>query len=279
MIRGFWVFFRVRVVIRRGVDMKRLIAALLLVPAALASNLAAGQALLDLGTDFDYSRAVVEAAAERAYRARVTDLASKGNLDADGALLTRLRALTGRLATATAVVSPDRTVDWEVHTCRRCGENASAMAGGRLLVGEEFIAGLAPGESELAFLLAHEMAHVLAEHTREYASAARYFVDNGRNRKYEDVQHELDESFVVSRRMAALYAREELEADYIGLMVGSRAGFDPAAMLSLLAKLDTGNDAAFPLHPGGNERIEHARGMLQTAYRIREMAAANAGGS
>jgi len=228
------------------------------------------QGILDLRADFDDAPGVVEAVAARAYDARLRALAAAGRLDGDTQLLDRARRLVGQLARAVQVEVPHAAgIDWQVHTCRGCGENAAAVAGGKLMLGQEFIASLAASDDELAFLLAHEMAHVLAEHTREFASAARYFADNGRNRRYEDVQRELDESFVLNRRMAALYAQQELEADYIGLILGARAGFDPAAMPGLLAKLP-GGDSLLALHPGGNARLEQARATLQTAYRVRE---------
>ena len=49
---------------------------------------------------------------------------------------------------------------------------------------------------------------MLAEHTREFATTARFFVGNGRNREYGDIQNELDESFVVNLRMAPVYAQK-----------------------------------------------------------------------
>ncbi|HXC41169.1 MAG TPA: M48 family metalloprotease [Burkholderiales bacterium] len=240
-------------------------AMLLLAPAG-----ARAQGVLDLRADFDFASGVVEAAAERGYDARLRALAAASRLDGDTRLLERARRLVGQLARAVQVEVPQAAgIEWQVHTCGGCGENAAAVAGGKLMLGQEFMASLAPSDDELAFLLAHEMAHVLAEHTREFASAARYFADNGRNRRYEDVQRELDESFVLNRRMAALYAQQELEADYIGLILGARAGFDPAAMPSLLARLP-GGDSLLALHPGGNTRLEQARATLQTAYRVRE---------
>jgi predicted Zn-dependent protease len=162
---------------------------------------------------------------------------------------------------------------WEVHTCHACDESASAMAGGKLLVGEDFIARLGLSDDELAFLLAHEMAHVLAEHTREFATAARYFVDNGLRREYWDIQRELDDSLPVQYRMAFVSVQQELEADFIGCILGARAGFDPGAMLTLLEKLHPPTDSAAPSsHPGREARAEQAATMLDAARtsRIRQ---------
>jgi predicted Zn-dependent protease len=144
------------------------------------------------------------------------------------------------------------------------------MAGGRLLLGEEFLAKLDLSDDELGFLLAHEMAHVLAEHTREFATVARYFVDNGLNRPYWDIQRELDDSLAVQYHMAFVAAQQELDADRIGIFLGARAGLDPDAMVSLLRKLDDGRPSAAPsAHPDQRRRIEQAASMLQAAKVVR----------
>jgi len=54
------------------------------------------------------------------------------------------------------------------------------------------------------------------------STAARYFVDNGRNRSYEDIRREVDESLPANLRMSGVYAQQELEADYIEIIIGAR---------------------------------------------------------
>lgn len=254
--------------------MKRLIVAMLVA----LPGLVWAQALLDFRSDLAFQAATVDAVAERAYRARLRTLAEEGRLDEDRELLGRLRRLVEVLRPAAQFERPGSPgMAWEVHTCRRCGENASAMAGGRLLVGEEFISEFALSDAELGYVLAHEMAHVLAEHTRELATAARFFVDNGRNRDYEDIQGELDESLVVNLRMAPVYAQQELDADYMGFILGARCGLDPVAMPRMLRKMHIDATSAFSMHPGQGERLRRMEAMLETARRIREIGVPNCG--
>lgn len=245
--------------------MLRWFAALL----AAAPALAGAQQLLDFPKDLAFGREVVETLAERVYRERLRALGTDGRLDADQALLRRLRRIVAQLGSA-AEHERLRAVPlaWEVHVCRRCDENAAAMAGGRLLLGEEFVATLALSDDELGYLLAHEMAHVLAEHTREYASSARFFVGRGHAREYEDLQRELDESIGLQLRMAFLSAQQELEADYVGFILGARAGFEPGAMLTLLHKLRADGTALVGSHPSDERRLRQAEAMLETARRI-----------
>ena len=237
-----------------------------------ASGISGAQGLLDFRNDLAFDAGTVQTVAERAYRARLQTLAADGRLDANTELLGRLREIIESLRSAAQFERPDSAaIAWEIHTCRRCGENASAMAGGKLLVGEEFIAELALTHDELAYLLAHEMAHVLAEHTREFATTARFFMGNGQNREYEDIQSELDESFAVNLRMAPVFAEQELEADYMGFVLGARSDYDPEAMPRMLHKLHAEPTPAFAMHPGGGERIRRAQAMLPIAHRINEI--------
>jgi Zn-dependent protease with chaperone function len=240
----------------------------------IASGAALAQPVLDLQdttNDLAFKREAVEAFAGRAYRARLTDLASHADLDRDPALLARLRTLMTRIAEAAAVEDPaSGPIAWELHTCRSCGESAAAMAGGKILVGEEFLAAHHLSDDEAGFVLAHEAAHVLAQHTRELATVARYFVDNGLHREYWDIQRELDASFGAQLHLAFVSARQEEEADRIGFVLGARAGLEPAAMMTLLAKLDASDAPGFGSHPGGKRRLELAAAVLPAARIIQQ---------
>jgi len=245
--------------------LRALLAALL----AALPGLAAAQQILDFPKGYAFSAAEVNALAARSFGARLRTLALAGDLDPDPALKARLQRIFPSLLRAAAAERPAAAhLQWEVHSCGKCDENASAMAGGKLLVSAQFVERLGLSDDELAYLLAHEMGHVLAEHTREMASAARYFVDNGRRRDYADIQQELAQSYAVMIEMRPLYVRQELEADYIGFVLGAQAGFRPHAMLSLLAKLGDGGDTLVATHPSEAARLRQARVMLDAMRRL-----------
>src|SRR5262249_10844170 len=138
---------------------------------------AGAQALLDFRSDLAFSAAEVEQLAVQEYRERLRALERAGQLDRDPRLLRRLQGILPRLRRAAAYERPESArLAWEMHTCSGCDESASAMAGGKLLVSADFVASLALDDDELGYLLAHEIAHLLAEHTREFATLARAFV-------------------------------------------------------------------------------------------------------
>src|SRR5262245_12729903 len=245
--------------------MKRLLAAVLLIAPALAS----AQPLLDFRDDLAFSASEIDAQAAQEFGVRLRALARAGQLDRDRALELRLHRIIGRLRDAAVYERPSSArLAWEVHTCTGCDESASAMAGGKLLVSSDFVSDNAFTDDELAYLVAHEMAHVLAEHTREFATIARFFLGNGLARGYEDIHHELAENLPVNLRMGPDYVQQELEADYIGLVLGARAGFEPQAMMSLLEKLQGGGQTLLETHPGDLIRLRHAGAMLETGRRL-----------
>lgn len=247
--------------------MKHLVAALLLAMPGLAG----AQALLEFRSDLAFSAIEVERLAAQQYRERLRALESKRQLDRDPALARRVETIIPRLRRAAAYERPDSVrLDWEVHVCSDCDESASAMAGGKLLVSADFVAGLALDDDELAYLLAHEIAHVLAEHTREFATLARCFVGNGLKRDYVDIQRQLGEDLSVNLRMEPAYEQQELEADYMGFVLGAHAGFAPEAMLRLLRKLHTDSESVLGTHPSDAKRLRQARAMLQTARILAE---------
>jgi len=239
------------------------LAACLLLPAD-----AGAQGLLEFREDLAFSGAEVAAQGMRVYGARLQTLRMAGQLDPDPALKARLQWIVPRLLRAAAYERPaSARLAWEVHSCTSCDENASAMPGGKLLVSADFVARHRLTDAELAYLMAHEIAHVLAEHAREFATAARYFLDDGRARGYWDIQQELDQSLSAALRMQPLGEQQELEADYMGFLLGARAGFEPQAMLGLLGKLEAGSGIV-RTHPSGQRRVAQARAMLDAARRL-----------
>ena len=232
---------------------------------------AMAQQVLEFAQQSGFSAAEVNAFAARAYGVRLLSLRQARELDPDPALKKRLQGVMQRIRLAAVYELPSAAeIPWEVHACRGCDENACAFPGGKLLVSADFVARLELTDDELGYLLAHEVAHVLAQHTREFASAARYFVDSGTARDYADVENELGDNLSVLLRMSFLNAQQELEADRIGFVLGAHAGFAPEAMLALLIKLRTsdGRASVLDMHPTSEQRLQQARGMLQAMQRL-----------
>lgn len=216
----------------------------------------------------------VGARMEDRYIEQVVRLAAAGKLDADRALLHRLRYISTELVAAAIELKPEAAAwRWEVHLASGTDVDAVCLAGGKLLVGVEFVRRLALNDGELAVLLAHEVAHALAEHHREFLSEAQLVY---RPLVPMDVVMErLDSDMSLQLRLAGLARTQEREADQLGMVIAYRAGWPVTAMLSFYRKLaaDTADPAEaadhddpgalIASHPSFSSRISMSRGMAR----------------
>jgi predicted Zn-dependent protease len=115
--------------------------------------------------------------------------------------------------------------------------NAFALPGGYVYVTRGLLA-LAGSEAELASVLAHEIGHVTARHAAGRVQQAQRMALGGATGRGagRDGVGEVGQD---ATAYVQGYSREqELEADTLGIRYLARAGYDPAAMASFLAKLD-----------------------------------------
>src|SRR5690606_22711733 len=132
---------------------------------------------------------------------------------------------------------------------------------------------LANDSSEFAAVVAHEMAHVTANHAAARQSKARTaaIVSNVVKEVLDDDASRL--ALVSSQRTLATFSRQqELEADAIGVRIAAKAGYDPFAASRFLAQMSHFADYREALslrqekrpdflstHPSTPERIAFAR--------------------
>jgi predicted Zn-dependent protease len=152
--------------------------------------------------------------------------------------------------------------------------NAFALPSGHLYVTRGLVS-LASDTAELASVLSHEMAHVIAQHAamredraRQVALVGRVFDNFGAD---PDV-HAL--ALAKSKIALATFSRsQELEADGIGVGIAARAGYDPFGAVRFLSALGrqanlrpaahSTTDARMPdflsSHPATPERVRNAQ--------------------
>ena len=174
----------------------------------------------------------VMAGADRLYRERLDEAGRRHQLDTDPALLARLTRIAAPLIARAAREYPETAHwRWEIHTTADADENAFCMAGGKLLIGQAFVAGLGLDDAELAMLLSHEMQHALLQHNRqEYEEALRIEPALGRQ-PFAALEYAVDHDAALIARLAEFNKRQEIEADREGLKLAWRAGW-PADRLA-----------------------------------------------
>ncbi len=140
--------------------------------------------------------------------------------------------------------------------------NAFAAPGGFVLVTSGLVKSL-HSEDELAFVIAHEMAHVLRGH--HYKVVLRQKLAQQAAQSLQSTGVGVDAA--LSQASAEIYARgldkgAEFEADRVGVELMARAGYDPAAAVGVLERLYSikGNDPRaellFSTHPSPAERLD-----------------------
>ncbi|MEE8445668.1 MAG: M48 family metalloprotease [Alphaproteobacteria bacterium] len=141
--------------------------------------------------------------------------------------------------------------------------NAFALPGGYVYISRGLMA-LAGSEAELAGVLGHELGHVVARHGAQRASKAAVAGLLGVGR--------------VGQALGGLYLRgfsrdQELEADRLGVRYLKRAGYDPGAVSSFLAKMQANGRLQAKivgLPPGEVDEFDIMSTHPRTARRVRQ---------
>ncbi len=158
--------------------------------------------------------------------------------------------------------------------------NAFALPGGYLYITTGLILA-ADEEAELAGVLAHEIAHVTARHGTEsqaksqiisLASIPLIFLGGVPGLAARQVAE-----FAIPMTFLKFSRGAEEEADYLGTQYMYRAGYDPAAMITMFEKLQAQQKSSpgkvsglFSSHPATASRIEKTKETIVTVLPERD---------
>lgn len=144
---------------------------------------------------------------------------------------------------------------------------AFCLPGGFIFVSDSIIELCGRDSNQIAFVLGHEMAHVIEGHVMERmlsSSLVEAMKKAGRLRVPTGKLGKIGIQF-----LERAYSREnEFRADRFGVRLVSAAGFDPGAAIDLFLRLEPLQKNStlgqyFSTHPSCGERIDHVRGMLK----------------
>jgi predicted Zn-dependent protease len=185
----------------------------------------------------------------------------------------RLEALITRVVEQLVASSERPDLKYKITILNSPAVNAFALPNGQLYVTRGLLA-LASDNAELASVLAHEMAHVIARHAairedqvRQAALISRVATD-----VFNDPQMSALTLAKSKLALAGFSRSQELEADGIGVGIASRAGYDPfgavrflSAMGRNLAMRPVSNSGIDPRmldflssHPATPDRVKNA---------------------
>jgi predicted Zn-dependent protease len=201
-------------------------------------------------------------------------VATYGGQYDDAALEAMVTATVDRLVAASE--RPD--LKYKVVILNSATINAFALPNGQLYVTRGLIA-LANDSSELGSVLAHEMAHVIAQHAQIRENQARQtaMLQTIANEVLGDP--DLGALALAKSKLAlASFSRaQEFEADGIGIGIAGRAGYDPYGAVRFLSGMQRNAELKAPggdsdprsgdflaTHPATPERVQNAQANART---------------
>jgi predicted Zn-dependent protease len=185
----------------------------------------------------------------------------------------QLEASIGKTVDRLVAASERPDVKYRVTILNSPAVNAFALPTGQLYVTRGLIA-LANDTSELASVLSHEMAHVIASHAaiREDQARRVALVEGVVNQVLSDPETGALALAKSKIALASFSRSQEFEADGIGVGISARAGFDPYGAERFLTSMgrhaelkpmSTSGSDSRPLdflssHPGTPDRVKNA---------------------
>ena len=170
---------------------------------------------------------------------------------------------------------------WEVNLIRSGNINAFCMPGGKIAFFSGILDKLQLTDDEVAMVMGHEIAHALREHARERAAKNTLTNVGGRiigSLIFGGGAGELIGAAGGNLLTLRFSRNDELESDLIGMELAARAGYDPAAGITLWEKMSAAAKGAPPqwlsTHPAGDTRIKIIKDNLKDVVGLYERAKA-----
>ncbi len=160
---------------------------------------------------------------------------------------------------------------WEFNLVNNSELNAFCMPGGKIVVYEGLMK-IISSDDELAVVLGHEVAHAVAKHSNERMSQqilTQYgsnILNSALSNKSAAVQSVAGQVFGLGAQygvMLPFSRKQESEADYMGLVLMSMAGYDPDVAIGFWQKMSASGSTSVPefmsSHPSDATRIANIR--------------------
>ncbi len=156
---------------------------------------------------------------------------------------------------------------WEFNLVQSDELNAFCMPGGKIVVYEGLMK-IVGSDDELAVVLGHEVAHAVAKHSNErmsqqvlaqYGSSILGAVVAGQSAVTQTVASQVYGLGAQYGVMLPFSRKHESEADYMGLILMSMAGYNPDVAVTFWQKMASNSSASVPeimsSHPSDAKRI------------------------
>ena len=185
---------------------------------------------------YEYTVAEVIAAAEHDLESTLAPYRSAGQLNRETRALGRVRHAFAALIKVAMHERPDsRSLTWRVYLHDGRMPEAYSRAGGQIVLSAGFLERYDPDDAQLAFIIGHEIAHVLCEHERIRLSAV-WKRNAPQQLRAQYAMEYLDTEPMVRAQIASVANAQERTADRIGLELAAAIGADPLDALLFFNK-------------------------------------------
>ena len=197
--------------------------------------------------------------------------AKKTSSGSEASMVTRvgkkIAAATEQYLRANGMADEIKNFAWEFNLVKDNQVNAFCMPGGKIVVYEGLM-DLVSSDDELAVVIGHEVAHAVAKHSNERLSqqiVAQYgaqILSAAVANKSAAVQNVASSVYGIGAQygvMLPFSRKHESEADYMGLILMTIAGYNPDVAVGFWQKMSAGSGGKTPefmsTHPSDARRI------------------------
>lgn len=181
---------------------------------------------------------------------------------------------------ANNMISEANSYRWEFNLIEDKAVNAWALPGGKVVVYTGLLP-IAQNEDGLAAVMGHEVAHAFAKHGQERMTSSYgqqlggVAVAVATNNKDPQTQTLWNTIYGVGSQVGMLaYSRtHETEADKLGLVFMTMAGYNPQEAINVWTRMSQRADGGTPpeflsTHPSNETRIKNLKAYLPTAIKL-----------
>ncbi|MBQ7552886.1 MAG: M48 family metallopeptidase [Bacteroidaceae bacterium] len=179
----------------------------------------------------------------------------------------KIAAATEAYLNANGLADEVKNFSWEFNLVQDDQLNAFCMPGGKIVVYEGLMK-IISSDDELAVVLGHEVAHAVAKHSNERMSQqmlAQYgaqVLSGALSNKSAAVKTIAGQVYGIGAQygmMLPFSRKHESEADYMGLILMTMAGYTPDVAVGFWQKMSAGGSSSTPefmsTHPSDKTRI------------------------